>query len=110
MIKLKWIKTDAKKIVKFIKENYQDTLNKIQIDLYSNSGNDWIEVIDKTDTYVYSFYKQFFVPYMEDLGYCNRDKYNTYKAEDVLAFILCVNSGLLQNSYEVREMNEIFKL
>lgn len=77
---------NAKRICQYIEKNHSELLEKLDIKLEVASGlMERIEVKEPP---------AIFQPYMEGKGYCNRDRFFTYSACDVLAFFVMAQERL----------------
>ena len=91
-----WV--DARKVYKFIQCNYSAVLKGLGITIHEPKSS--FDDCFKVETDFYGFHQ-----YMEDQGYCNRDKFDTYDVEDVLAFIVLYAERLLV-FFKQREFEE----
>lgn len=88
----------ARKICRFIEENYSELMTKLEMKIGAESDfMGRIEVLDAPPL---------FRKYMEGKGYCNRDKFFTYSPADVLAFFVMAQEQL----FEDWEYNHEFSL
>lgn len=71
---------DARRVLHFIKENYAEEIELLGLEMSIGEGP--CEEIKVTK------YPSMFMDFMESQGYCNRHKFNTYKPNDVLSFVI----------------------
>lgn len=95
------LRIDALRIYEYVQENFGELLERLNLQLSEPDVFD--EDIEVTERRAGCRYSPFgiFISYMEGQGYCNRDRFSTYKAQDVLSFVMSVEHRFLQSRLQL---------
>ena len=104
------LRIDALRIYEYVQENFGELLERLNLQMAEpNVFAEEIEIKERHAGCRYSPYG-IFIEYMEGQGYCNRDRFFTYKAQDVLSFMMSVEHRFLNGflNHQLKECMDDF--